>query len=977
MGSRRGNFVEDVNEDGTTNMDYENIPDTVKEVNVSDRSDAGEDDNRCSVVAKPLTKGRLSEDEFKEKYSDFQLNDEKTWRRPDGIRTNCEILSSTNNLTRDKEGELASRSYRGEDQVAESSKLGENISKGASTIGAINNKPLGYRTFREIYGVKGKSKTSQERGTHDPTHSCPSTNGSSGMNTTQEAQHILPVTDNQRTDESNTLNDPLDICQGKEGDGDDTLGSTGTIMKTLDASLFIDQLAENLQRLGIQQLLPNSFHMLYSGLCNDSAVSKPPYYQDIEKSYDTLRTRAQSLEYQFQEHICFPNALLESYLTRLKLPETNNFEHLPDKIGAAYKQLCTHIIRDFKERNARIMELESEAMESLISKSAAYYTEEMEYLIGDYYIDDLTFQRYAQEICKETLSIFRKVAGFKLDSWNQNFYETNLDEKLQQNKKKIKNYNEENKHRLESTISAFKNDSIREYKKALVKEKELREFNPRALKALDTLDYVGKDAKATATRHFQQQYKMKILVSNNPEVTQIICNYEKELEAEISTIFSSEVRDLKFKQVEQIRLLELKKKISSAERHLSVHPQNSKTSSQNISASGGHPSGHIQGSPYPSRNWPLFPFPRCQLAIHYGLYRTLAGIVVPGTDDILVLYDSQRNLPYKAFISNKETFMRLEGMIACLFAAIKLRTELDQKVEISDCVICIPQCLNENQRGVLLDSARIAGLGNVSLINDTKAIALAFMMENNLANRSFMVANTSEGFIDAAYFIVNEGVVTCTGVSGEFFSKMGGRGIIKGFLSAVGIDIILAGNDEYTNKIQRVLNSDRHLKEKHVIQVRDKYAIFGAAYLTVLNNINTEGPIYKRWANLSKEPTSDLEILWRHLLAQQYKDELLSLTNKKPLLPGYLSAKDMAEMQKHFILNEKIQIHRAKRIMLNKVQYLETCVNSNPRPGINELHGVIATIRDDLDTLDISTELLCDYDNNIDDLYDKIHLQSI
>ncbi|CAG7669096.1 unnamed protein product, partial [Allacma fusca] len=101
MGSRRGNIVEDVNEDGNTDMDYQNIPDTVKEV--SGRSDAGEDDSRCSVVAKPLIKGHLSEEEFKEKYPDFQLNDEKIRRNPDGIGINCETESSSNNSPVDTE----------------------------------------------------------------------------------------------------------------------------------------------------------------------------------------------------------------------------------------------------------------------------------------------------------------------------------------------------------------------------------------------------------------------------------------------------------------------------------------------------------------------------------------------------------------------------------------------------------------------------------------------------------------------------------------------------------------------------------------------------------------------------------------------------------------------------------------------------------------------------------------------------------
>ncbi|CAG7692266.1 unnamed protein product [Allacma fusca] len=892
-------------------------------------------------------------------------------------------------------GESASRGCRNKDQGSESFKLGKGISEGAGTVVAVNNKPLRYLPFRKMYG-KGKSETSQERGTHDSGFSCPSTNGSSGINTTQEAQHKLSVTDNRSADRDNTLNNPFATCQGKVGDV--TIGSTGTIMKPLDDFLFIDQLAENLQRLGIQQLLQNSFHMFHSGLHNASAVSKPSYYQDIEKLYDTLRTRARSLEYQFQEYICLPETLLESYLTQLKMPETNNFEHLPDKIRAAYLQLRTHVIQDYKERNARIMELESQAMESLISKSVAYCSEEMEYLIGDCYIDDFAFQGYAEEIYKETLSIFRKVADLKHDSWIKH-YETRLDGKLQQIKNKMENRNEENRHRLESSISAFKNDSIREYKKTLKKEKELREFNPRALKALDTLDNIGKDAKAATTRHFQQQYKIKILASNIPGVIQIIRRYEKELEDEISTIFSSEVRDVKFKQQEQNRLLELKKKqaTSSAEQHLPVNLRNSKASSQNISAKGGHSSGHSQGSQYSARDWPLLPFPGCQLAIHFGLYRTLAGIVVPGTDDILVLFDvsnciyfdhpqlvlcsedpdctkykpsqvpnilqSQRNLPYKAFISNKETLMPLEGMIACLFAAIKLQTELRQKVEISDCVICIPQCLNENQRGAILNGARIAGLGNVTLINDTNAIALAFMMEKKWVKGSITVANTSEGFIDAAYLIVNEGYMQIKNGSASLTTYP----VIQ--------SVILAGNDEYMDRIHVVLNSDHHLKEKHVehIQVGDKYALFGAAYLTVLNNVNRGGPIYKRWADLSKEPNSDLEILWRHLTAQQSKDELLLLSNMNTHQPGYLSALGMAEMQEHFILNEKIQIHRAKIIMLKKVQYLETCLKKNPRPRLNELHNVIATIQNDMETLDLTNEQLCDYDNNLDNLYDQLH----
>ncbi|CAG7723143.1 unnamed protein product [Allacma fusca] len=89
--------------DGNTEMDYQNIPDTVKEVSV--RPDADEDDNRCTVVAKPLIKVYLSEEEFKEKYPDFQLNDEK-------------------------------------------------IRRGASTVCAFNKKPLRHLPIRELYERK-------------------------------------------------------------------------------------------------------------------------------------------------------------------------------------------------------------------------------------------------------------------------------------------------------------------------------------------------------------------------------------------------------------------------------------------------------------------------------------------------------------------------------------------------------------------------------------------------------------------------------------------------------------------------------------------------------------------------------------------------------------------------------------------------------------------------------------------------------
>ena len=57
------------------------------------------------------------------------------------------------------------------------------------------------------------------------------------------------------------------------------------------------------------------------------------------------------------------------------------------------------------------------------------------------------------------------------------------------------------------------------------------------------------------------------------------------------------------------------------------------------------------------------------------------------------------------------------------------------KTEVNNAVITVPSNFTDSQRKALLDSARIAGLNCMSLLNDTTASAIAYAYDKKIENR--------------------------------------------------------------------------------------------------------------------------------------------------------------------------------------------------------------------------------------------------
>ena len=77
------------------------------------------------------------------------------------------------------------------------------------------------------------------------------------------------------------------------------------------------------------------------------------------------------------------------------------------------------------------------------------------------------------------------------------------------------------------------------------------------------------------------------------------------------------------------------------------------------------------------------------------------------------------------FVLGEKTFVP-EQILGMMLTKVKEIVKTEQKEDIQTCVISVPLNFTQTQRAAVLDSASLAGLSSVQIINDTSALALAY-----------------------------------------------------------------------------------------------------------------------------------------------------------------------------------------------------------------------------------------------------------
>merc|ERR1712165_684477 len=66
------------------------------------------------------------------------------------------------------------------------------------------------------------------------------------------------------------------------------------------------------------------------------------------------------------------------------------------------------------------------------------------------------------------------------------------------------------------------------------------------------------------------------------------------------------------------------------------------------------------------------------------------------------------------------------GILGMMLTKVKEIVKTEQKEDTETCVISVPLNFTQTQRAAVLDSASLAGIPSVQIINDTSALALAY-----------------------------------------------------------------------------------------------------------------------------------------------------------------------------------------------------------------------------------------------------------
>jgi molecular chaperone DnaK len=108
-----------------------------------------------------------------------------------------------------------------------------------------------------------------------------------------------------------------------------------------------------------------------------------------------------------------------------------------------------------------------------------------------------------------------------------------------------------------------------------------------------------------------------------------------------------------------------------------------------------------------------------------------------------------------------------EQVSALILAKIKTDVEEFGGEEVSDVVITVPAYFNDAQRQAVKDSAAIAGLNVIRLINEPTAAALAYGYDGQMESGRVMVFDLGGGTFDVSVLEIGDGVFEVLATSGD------------------------------------------------------------------------------------------------------------------------------------------------------------------------------------------------------------------
>ncbi|XP_064482232.1 heat shock 70 kDa protein 4-like isoform X2 [Ornithodoros turicata] len=125
---------------------------------------------------------------------------------------------------------------------------------------------------------------------------------------------------------------------------------------------------------------------------------------------------------------------------------------------------------------------------------------------------------------------------------------------------------------------------------------------------------------------------------------------------------------------------------------------------------------------------------------------------------------------------NEEQSFSIGQVTAMLFTKLKEIAEMALKIKVNDCVISVPFFFTDVERRAMLDSAQIAGLNCLKLMNEPTAVALSYgFYKNDLPEDKPRIV----GFVDMGHSALQVAIVAFNKdrlrVLAQAFDNVGGR----------------------------------------------------------------------------------------------------------------------------------------------------------------------------------------------------------
>lgn len=114
-----------------------------------------------------------------------------------------------------------------------------------------------------------------------------------------------------------------------------------------------------------------------------------------------------------------------------------------------------------------------------------------------------------------------------------------------------------------------------------------------------------------------------------------------------------------------------------------------------------------------------------------------------------------------------------EEIASIIFSHIKSNVERSIGKNIVDCVITVPAYYGDAQRQAIMDSAKIAQLNVMKIINEPTAAALAYGLVSDCGAKNIIVYDLGAGTLDVSFLNIDDGVFKVLAVSGN--SNLGGE----------------------------------------------------------------------------------------------------------------------------------------------------------------------------------------------------------